>query len=70
MAAEPDWDAEREALALEIERDVAETTHYTGRVLLSSAVMRAIRTVPRHEFVPQGYRRFAYQNRPLPIGEG
>lgn len=70
MAAEPDWEAAREALALEVERDVAQTTHYTGRVLLNPAVMQAIRTVPRHEFVPENYRHHAYANRPLPIGEG
>ncbi|MDX1569877.1 MAG: protein-L-isoaspartate(D-aspartate) O-methyltransferase [Xanthomonadales bacterium] len=33
-------------------------------------VLKALRTVPRHEFVPRAQRRFAYQNRPLPIGYG
>ena len=69
-AAEPDWESQRDALALEVERDVGETTHYTGRVLLNPLVMKAIRTVPRHEFVPEDFRQFAYENRPLPIGEG
>ena len=35
-----------------------------------SAVLAAIRTVPRHEFVPTELRPLAYANRPLPIGEG
>jgi protein-L-isoaspartate(D-aspartate) O-methyltransferase len=26
--------------------------------------------VPRHEFVPESERRYAYENRPLPIGHG
>jgi len=30
----------------------------------------AIRAVPRHEFVPAGRRRNAYDDRPLPIGGG
>lgn len=33
-------------------------------------VMRAMAAVPRHEFVPEDARRFAYDNRPLPIGHG
>jgi protein-L-isoaspartate(D-aspartate) O-methyltransferase len=34
----------------------------------SSAVLDAMLKVPRHEFVPLAHRRYAYQNRPLPIG--
>lgn len=33
-------------------------------------VMRALSNVPRHEFVPDGQERFAYENRPLSIGHG
>lgn len=35
-----------------------------------SAVLRAMRRVPRHEFVPPGMRGAAYADRPLPIGHG
>lgn len=35
-----------------------------------TAVLRAMRRVPRHEFVPPAYREHAYANRPLPIGRG
>jgi len=31
-------------------------------------VLEAMRTVPRHVFVPEGMRRAAYQDSPLPIG--
>lgn len=41
----------------------------TGRPRLAPAVMDALARVPRHEFVPQSLREFAYLNRPLPIGE-
>lgn len=33
-------------------------------------VLRAMRTVPRHELVPGAIRPRAYDDRPLPIGEG
>ncbi len=34
------------------------------------AVLDAMRTVPRHAFVPAKQRRRAYQDTPLPIGHG
>jgi len=34
------------------------------------ATLRAMRNVPRHEFVPAGLVASAYENRPLPIGLG
>jgi protein-L-isoaspartate(D-aspartate) O-methyltransferase len=33
-------------------------------------VLEAMRTVPRHELVPPAVRAQAYEDRPLPIGEG
>jgi protein-L-isoaspartate(D-aspartate) O-methyltransferase len=60
----------RAAMVVEIERDVRETRDYTGIARLDAEVVRAIGTVPRHEFVPAGLRARAYENTPLPIGEG
>ncbi|MEF8907926.1 MAG: protein-L-isoaspartate O-methyltransferase, partial [Haloarculaceae archaeon] len=37
---------------------------------LSAATERAMRAVPRHEFVPERKRAAAYDDTPLPIGEG
>jgi len=37
---------------------------------LDGRVLDAMRAVPRHEFVPQERRGAAYEDRPLPIGEG
>ena len=34
------------------------------------AVLRAMRTVPRHRFVPERLRPLAYEDEPLPIGAG
>jgi protein-L-isoaspartate(D-aspartate) O-methyltransferase len=33
-------------------------------------VLRAMRTVPRHEFVPEDLLAYAYEDHPLPIGYG
>ena len=54
----------------QIESDTRETRGYTGRARLSSSVIEAMRTVPRHEFVDRYGARAAYANRPLPIGHG
>ncbi len=40
------------------------------RGISNPAVLRALRTVPRHEFVPANRRNVAYEDRPLPIGYG
>jgi len=54
-----DFEAQREAL---VDR-LAET----GRFERASTI-EAMRTVPRHEFVPESRRDAAYADRPLPIG--
>jgi protein-L-isoaspartate(D-aspartate) O-methyltransferase len=41
-----------------------------ARGVRSDAVLAAMRTVPRHEFVPEELRDAAYEDRPLPIGHG
>jgi protein-L-isoaspartate(D-aspartate) O-methyltransferase len=41
-----------------------------ARENLGAATEAAMRSVPRHEFVPEGRREAAYADRPLPIGEG
>jgi len=40
------------------------------RGIRDARVIDAMRTVPRHEFVPEGFREQAYGDFPLPIGEG
>ena len=44
--------------------------HIAGEEIRDSATLQAMRTVPRHEFVPADLRDDAYENRPLPIGLG
>ena len=41
-----------------------------GRGVTAPRVLAAMRSVPRHRFVPEGLRASAYDDRPLPIGEG
>ncbi len=41
-----------------------------GRNVRDQGVLAAMRTVPRHEFVPERYRDQAYNDHPLPIGLG
>jgi protein-L-isoaspartate(D-aspartate) O-methyltransferase len=56
-----DWETERDRLVDRL------TDH--GRVT-DEAALDALRSVPRHEFVPEGKRRSTYEDTPLPIGEG
>jgi protein-L-isoaspartate(D-aspartate) O-methyltransferase len=53
-----------------IANEVAETASWTGRAALAEQVMQAMARVPRHAFVPEQERAFAYDNRPLGIGHG
>jgi protein-L-isoaspartate(D-aspartate) O-methyltransferase len=44
--------------------------HIENRGIRNPDVLRVIRAVPRHEFVPANMREFAYEDRPLGIGYG
>src|SRR6201984_1590185 len=41
-----------------------------SRGIADQRVLEAMLRVPRHEFVPESYRRQGYEDHPLPIGEG
>jgi protein-L-isoaspartate(D-aspartate) O-methyltransferase len=60
----------RQRLVDEIAADVQSTSTRLGKSALETQVLDAIRTVPRHEFVPPHRQSEAYANRPLPIGHG
>jgi protein-L-isoaspartate(D-aspartate) O-methyltransferase len=57
-------------LLKQIEDEARYTAGDTGRAAFSERVMEAIRRVPREEFVPGNLAAQAYDNNPLPIGEG
>ena len=60
----------REAMVAEIIAEVAATAAFLGKDRLDPGVLDALRKVPRHAFVAAWEQPFAYENRPLPIGEG
>lgn len=57
-------------LLRDIEAEVRSTRNMIGKDSLDSAVMDAMRRVPRQEFVPERLKAFAFDNNPLPIGYG
>ena len=64
QAATPTADAHRE----QRETMVARTIEARG--VSDPKVLRAMRAVPRHRFVPERYVDQAYEDHPLPIGHG
>ncbi len=63
-------DSALERMLHEIKAEARATFRFTGSKTFSSKVMAAMRSVPRHRFVPAELRANAYDNRPLPIGHG
>lgn len=49
------------------EREAMVRLHLEGRGISDPAVLKAMRTVPREEFVPERHRRHAYADSALPI---
>jgi len=68
--AQGDRTAARIHMVGEIAAMARETAGETGRSKFSDAVMAAMGKVPRHRFVHLFQEPSAYENRPLPIGEG
>jgi len=65
-----DYILQRQRMIAEIEGDVDIAAKYLNKQSFDASVLQALKTVPRHEFVPPGQRAYAYENRPLPIGHG
>jgi protein-L-isoaspartate(D-aspartate) O-methyltransferase len=61
---------EREALLATIDDEIAATASYTGVRRLGEPVRQALLAVLRHRFVSAEQQAFAYENRPLGIGQG
>jgi protein-L-isoaspartate(D-aspartate) O-methyltransferase len=51
-------------------RETMVQTQIAARGVRDPRVLNAVRTVPREAFVPERLRPFAYEDGPLPIGEG
>ena len=57
----PDWPRLRHEM---VERQLVK------RGVRDARVLRAMETVPRHEFIPAAYRGLSYADEPVPIGRG
>ena len=55
---------------LQLQRERMVRTQLVERGIRDVRVLDAMRRVPRHEFVPESLRQDAYEDHPLPIGEG
>lgn len=54
----------------DINRETHLTRQLTGMAALDQRVMNAMAKVPRDQFVPDGQKAMAFDNGPLPIGQG
>ncbi|MDD5412391.1 MAG: protein-L-isoaspartate(D-aspartate) O-methyltransferase [Methylobacter sp.] len=70
VIAEDDFRQQRHALVGIIKTQVMATRDYLKQESLDERVFDALRKVPRHEFVPESQRPYAYGNWPLSIGYG
>ena len=61
------WD---EPASVRRQREQMVRTQIASRGVRDSRVLEAMRGVPRHLFVPEQLQRQAYDDHPLPIGEG
>lgn len=61
-----EWDRPRFSERQEERNQLVQKIENQG--ITDPKVLEAMRQVPRHLFVPQQYQKYAYMNRPLPIG--
>ena len=69
MQASGDYSKPEDMIA-DIESEAMLTETYTGRREFGQKVMSAMAGVPRHKFVPENMKQYAYINGPLSIGYG
>lgn len=62
------FDKQRAAMVRQIELGALATGVETGIEKLDERVLAAMRSVPRHLFVPEPLRGYAYRGHPLPLG--
>lgn len=70
LADDDSFAAERARMIEDVRALAAYTAAETGRPDIDARVLDAMAKVPRHRFVPADEERYAYKNRPLPIGYG
>jgi protein-L-isoaspartate(D-aspartate) O-methyltransferase len=62
--------AARAVMVKTVADEVLWTNRYLGKTALDKRVIEALGRVPRHDFAPDDLMEYAYENRPLPIGQG
>lgn len=62
-------DAARRAMVEVVEAKAERTARVTDVATIDDAVLAALRAVPRHRFVPERVRAYAYAPTPLPVSE-
>jgi protein-L-isoaspartate(D-aspartate) O-methyltransferase len=67
IAANDEYAVAREGMVREIQTMARQIND--ARLRISPGVFTAISEVPRHRFVPTSFRKQAYDNKPLPIGQ-
>ncbi len=68
IPTEQDFDELRNEMLVTIALHAAASADATGHPLMSDEVLNAMCKVPRHLFVPEVLKFYAYSDRPLPIG--
>jgi protein-L-isoaspartate(D-aspartate) O-methyltransferase len=68
--AQDDRSAERDEMIAAIQEHAQQAAPAVPDGRIDPAVLQAMRTVPRHEFVPEDVRAQAYLDQPVPIGFG
>lgn len=67
---EPSESSTKDRYAEKRARMVREQLTGPGRNITHQGVLSAVESTPRHEFVPESHREYAYEDQPLPIGHG
>ena len=67
-AQDPEQNREQERAFARARRRLVEELRFQG--ISDERVLKAIWETPRHEFVLEEYKPYAYENRPLPIEDG
>jgi protein-L-isoaspartate(D-aspartate) O-methyltransferase len=70
VIAEDIFQRQRQEMVDIIKIHVKETRDFLNQESLDNRVLDTLRKVPRHDFVPDNQRPYAYENMPLPIGYG
>ncbi|MEE8535122.1 MAG: protein-L-isoaspartate(D-aspartate) O-methyltransferase [Kiloniellales bacterium] len=70
QAESQDFDRARADMVMMVQIEVMLSSEVTGLDEIDPRILKAMTDVPRHAFVPEELRPYAYGNHPLPLGHG